>query len=242
MSSGLNVGMWHVQALGVAFFLAIALPATATGPELGPSKKPCEIFDVELMQGKYVGSCINGQAHDNDAKVFDAQGQLMYQGVFQGGRKNGRGKKIYSNGDVYIGMWKDDQRSGYGTYTYGLGSPWHGDSYTGLWTADKMDGLGTYRWVNGEVFSGIWRLNQISDGRTPGQAMRAAYAAKFFPELEKTQGHVCAASWHPDPVFVSARGRVSQRVDDRILVQLSSPERALWQLVSHWRPCAAPAQ
>ena len=46
-------------------------------------------------------------------------------------------KKIYENGDIYIGEIKDNQRNGNGKITYK-----NGDVYDGEWLNDKANGYG----------------------------------------------------------------------------------------------------
>lgn len=45
---------------------------------------------------------------------------------------NGKGRLIHSDGDVYVGDWKDDKAHGEGTYTH-----LEGAKYTGAWNDDK---------------------------------------------------------------------------------------------------------
>ena len=47
-----------------------------------------------------------------------------YTGDFKDGKRHGRGKFIYPNGDTYEGEWKNDVREGEGIFTY------KSDSYT----------------------------------------------------------------------------------------------------------------
>lgn len=42
----------------------------------------------------------------------------IYEGQFENGTKNGRGRFTFPNGEIYEGEWKDDQENGIGTYYY----------------------------------------------------------------------------------------------------------------------------
>jgi len=60
-------------------------------------------------------------------------------------KKRGFGKMIYSNGDIYEGEWKDDQKHGRGTQSYWDDS----GSYTGGWRNNVCHGVGIFRWPDG---------------------------------------------------------------------------------------------
>jgi serine/threonine protein kinase len=66
----------------------------------------------------------------------------------------------YSNGDYYMGSWKDGKKGGSGTLTFN-----NGDKYSGEWMDDMMNGEGTYIWKNGEKYVGGWK-----DGKMNGFA------------------------------------------------------------------------
>ena len=44
---------------------------------------------------------------------------------------NGKGRLIYSNGDVYVGEWKDNKTEG-----YGMQQNFKGSKYEGHWSND----------------------------------------------------------------------------------------------------------
>ena len=54
------------------------------------------------------------------------------------------GTMTFSNGDKYVGEFKDDEYHGQGTYTYAKG-----DKYVGEYKDDKPHGQGTYAWADG---------------------------------------------------------------------------------------------
>lgn len=63
----------------------------------------------------------------------------------------GQGQYTYSNGDIFIGEYKNGKMF-YGTYE--LKSL--GDVYTGFIKDDKWNGQGLYRWKNGQTYDGNW--------------------------------------------------------------------------------------
>ena len=59
---------------------------------------------------------------------------------------------IYSNGDVYEGMWYMGKRSGYGVLTKRCG-----DHFEGHWVNDKREGQGSYFFCEkNKIFVGEW--------------------------------------------------------------------------------------
>jgi len=77
--------------------------------------------------------------------------------------KNGPGTETYEDGSSYVGVFKDGERNGQGTYTYGKGE-WEGDKYVGDWKDGKRTGQGTYTWSNGNKYIGEYK-----DGKPNGQ-------------------------------------------------------------------------
>ena len=105
-------------------------------------------------------------------------------------KHSGKGTLNYSNGDVYKGVFEDDepQRIGKMTYKDGRvsGGIWkngkivyegqlaanvkaHGrgkrvysnGSYEGDWNDGLMDGKGTYKWLDGTLYEGDWKNGKI---------------------------------------------------------------------------------
>ena len=68
-------------------------------------------------------------------------------------KKNGLGTETYEDGSSYVGVFKDGERNGQGTYTYGKGE-WEGDKYVGDWKDGKRTGQGSYTWSNGNNYIG----------------------------------------------------------------------------------------
>ena len=79
-------------------------------------------------------------------------GQAVYHGPYNArGEKHGQGEMIWSNGDVYRGMFVHDQRHGPGTLTFQAGG-----EYVGEWSHNTMHGTGTRRFANGDVYMGAY--------------------------------------------------------------------------------------
>ena len=70
------------------------------------------------------------------------------------------GTEPYTNGDKYVGEFKDGARNGYGTYTYA-----YGGKYVGEWKDDFINGQGTYTDANGEY------VGEFKDAKRNGQGI-----------------------------------------------------------------------
>lgn len=70
-------------------------------------------------------------------------------------RKNGKVegycRRIFDNGDLYVGNFDDHKFNGEGTFTWE-----NGDKYEGHWEDDKQDGKGIFYFANGDRFEGKW--------------------------------------------------------------------------------------
>lgn len=53
--------------------------------------------------------------------------EAYYIGEFQDGKKHGKGKLVFSNGDTYIGDFSNDKRHGWGSFLFNDGSRYVGN-------------------------------------------------------------------------------------------------------------------
>ena len=74
-----------------------------------------------------------------------------YVGEYKDGKRHGQGTYTFANGDKYVGEYKDDKYSGQGTYTFA-----NGDKYVGEFKDDKRNGQGTFFRADGRVGLGDW--------------------------------------------------------------------------------------
>lgn len=81
-----------------------------------------------------------------------------YRSSYTRGYINGSGRVKFSNGDIYVGEWKNFLMDGKGTYYH-----YNGDKYTGEWKIGKKEGKGIYTYSNGDINKGTW-INDKMDG------------------------------------------------------------------------------
>ena len=79
----------------------------------------------------------------------------IYDGEVKDGKKHGRGKYNFSNGDSYEGNFVNGDFEGHGVYRCVDGS-----SYDGEWHDDKWNGRGRLIYANGTVYEGEFADNQ----------------------------------------------------------------------------------
>ena len=95
-------------------------------------------------------------------------------------KKHGQGTYTWSNGDEYVGEWKNGKISGQGTYTFADGS-----QYAGEFKDDKFHGKGTHTWPSGNQYVGVWK-----DGKKHGQGtITFADGSQYAGELKDDKFH-----------------------------------------------------
>ena len=73
-----------------------------------------------------------------------------YEGQLNQNKREGVGILEFTNGDIYLGEWKDDLFNGKGTYVFG-----YGDRYEGEVKGGRKEGYGEYFYASGNVYKGI---------------------------------------------------------------------------------------
>ena len=91
------------------------------------------------------------QRYDNCFGSFFFSDGDEYVGEFKDDMKHGQGAYIYANGEKYVGGFKDSMKNGPGTYTFATG-----DKYVGEWKDEKYHGQGTYTFVDGRKETGYY--------------------------------------------------------------------------------------
>jgi len=81
----------------------------------------------------------------------------VYDGGFENGRMEGVGTLEFKNGEIFVGVFVNDTRNGFGIQTYPENST--RISYEGNFVDDAFEGDGNLTMADGEIYSGQWRNN-----------------------------------------------------------------------------------
>ena len=68
----------------------------------------------------------------------------VYNGMFKNGMKHGRGTYKYANGEEFVGKYKENMKNEKGKFKY-----LNGDCFDGDYANDKYNGKGIYTYANG---------------------------------------------------------------------------------------------
>lgn len=108
-----------------------------------------------------------GRTYVSHIETIHYDDGVVYTGQILNGKRHGKGKLVWPNGDVYEGDWRDDQCTGKGKYTWGKGSQWAGDAYEGDFVDGKRTGKGKYTWSKGSQGTGdVYEGDFVDDQRT----------------------------------------------------------------------------
>ena len=123
-----------------------------------------EIKDM-LPHGKGVCTYINPgqssgeqQSRGRDGKRkynINCDNPKIYEGEWMHGRREGKGKCEYFNGNVYDGEWKSNAEEGTGNCVFKHGK-FKGGIYQGEWKNGKIEGDGEMKYKNGDIYNGYW--------------------------------------------------------------------------------------
>ena len=115
------------------------------------------------------------------------------------GQREGRGKCVWANGDVYEGEYKADKKEGRGIYRHA-----NGEVYEGEWKADKNEGRGIFRYANGEVYEGEWKADKIEGRGIYRFADGGVYEGECKADKREGQGTYLCASGDIEVAFYKA--------------------------------------
>jgi hypothetical protein len=124
--------------------------------------------DGSAIEGTFIQGIIHGHGTERDANgqllyegdwvngIREGQGLLKtpvgeYSGEFLAGKKHGKGTDSFVSGSTYTGQFIENQRHGHGVISHSNGSV-----YDGQWKLGERCGQGKYVESNGYAYSGEW--------------------------------------------------------------------------------------
>jgi len=172
----------------------------------------------EVVDGEYVGERnAAGEMEGRGKKVY-ADGNV-YEGEWKAGKYEGRGIFRYANGNVYEGEYKANKKEGRGIFRWA-----NGNVYEGEWKADKKEGRGIFRWADGDVYEGEFKAGNMEGRGICRYASGAVYEGEWKAGEKEGQGTYLYASGDIEVGFYKAGTDVGEGV------KWTADGRSAWQL------------
>jgi hypothetical protein len=115
----------------------------------------CFIFTALPWAHSADSSCIAGNCNNGMGTFVWSNGD-RYVGEFKDGKRTGRGTYTWPDGNIYVGEFKDGFFNGQGTLTYADGS-----RYVGEFKDGKFNGQGTRTYADGSRYVGEFKENKF---------------------------------------------------------------------------------
>lgn len=91
----------------------------------------------------FKGEFKDGKQHNHGALVNLGTGEIVYEGGWANGMKNGTGNYSYSPEEYYNGDWKNEEKEGNGFFAF------NGGNYSGQWAKNNASGRGNLKLDDG---------------------------------------------------------------------------------------------
>jgi len=150
----------------------------------------------------------------------------VYIGEYKNGDRTGQGTYIYSNGDKYIGTFKDNAISGKGTYIYA-----NGDRYLGEYKNGQRNGQGSYIYGPNSQWAGDKYLGGYKNDFFHGQGIY------IFASGEIYSGHFLEGkrNGYGKHTYVNGIEYVGEHQEDKMYGQGIATWADGSKSVGHWK-------
>lgn len=120
------------------------------------------------------------QAEGGGSRSYNLSNGDKYVGQWKDDNKHGEGIYTTISGDKYVGQFKDDKKHGEGIYT-----TVRGDKYVGQFKDDKKHGEGTFTLADGDKYVG-----QFKDGKKHGEGIYTTVSGdKYVGQFKDDKPH-----------------------------------------------------
>ena len=140
------------------------------------------------------GNCKNGQG------TYTWSNGDKYVGEYKDNQKHGKGTTIFANGNKYAGEWKDGKYNGQGTYTFA-----DGEKYVGEYKNNKSHGQGTYTYSNGDKYVGEYKEGKYYGQGTYTFGNGAYNGDKYVGEFKDDK-------YYGQGTYTSANGKIKEGI------------------------------
>jgi hypothetical protein len=148
--------------------------------------KGVQFYHTRKIELKYDGFFIKGKRNGQGTEEILAPAEFfgeIYIGEFKRNKRTGQGSLVYASGDKYVGEVKNSIRSGQGKYI-----SVNGDVQEGYWEKDILIN-GKYILVNGDFQEGYWEKNFLVNGFVDSEMSDGAhYVGDWKNKLINGQG------------------------------------------------------
>ena len=112
--------------------------------------------DGDRYEGPWVNDQRDSSESGKDGTYRFADGSIFI-GKYRNGKRNGPGKKYYSDGKLqYEGEYLDGKCHGWGRFYYTFGDWYEGPFAAGEYDSGESGKDGTYHYADGRIFTGKW--------------------------------------------------------------------------------------
>lgn len=138
-----------------------------------------------LLSGNAFAECIKGNCENGYGEIILGNGK--YSGNFLKGKRSGKGKYEYNNGDWYEGNWKKDKPDGKGLF-YDNIEKYLADGY---WKKGKWNGKFLITYDNGKKYDSYYKKNKLKSSVERVKPITQEEVIKKYlsnRKLEKVEG------------------------------------------------------
>jgi hypothetical protein len=139
---------------------------------------------------EYVGEFLNGMYHGHGVNKYpenDAFNRTSYDGEWKEDERSGNGTFIWKTGEIYVGEFLNGLFHGHGVNKYPENDAFNRTSYDGEWKEDERSGNGTFIWKTGKKYVGNF-LNDLYHG----------HGVLTYPEDDKFERASYDGEWKED--------------------------------------------
>lgn len=171
--------------------ISVCIDTSDSSPKIPtphPSPVPLNVIRKKYSNGVYEGE-VNEEGKRHGKGKYTWSNGNIYEGDFVEGKCTGTGKYIFANGNLYEGGFENGQRTGYGKLTR-----INGEIYEGDWADDKKNGKGKYTWPDGFVYEGEFKDDDFSNIADINQALTVIFKKYGFEIINQDKRLVSTLS------------------------------------------------
>ena len=138
-------------------------------------------------KGEFIDNCFEGKGEQIFENYENGKNiKIKYEGEFKRGKRNGNGKLIYDNGNIYEGAFIDDNFEGEGIFKWK-----DGREYNGQWKENQMNGKGVFRWDKNNWYEGHYKDNRREGLGVYHFGEENYFEGKWLNNLPHGVGKIC---------------------------------------------------